>query len=264
MKNAQTNGPFRMLLLLMIAAFVILQGCSKTESDNVTTNGIHADIKVEGKSNGTTDVRVDLDAGGGLGGTDLELSDGDLLTARAQGQTRTLTKSANLVNIEYITTFDTNAAGTEFIISLTRQNGLNADNSRVILPAPFTLISPQDGETFNLDDLVPLEWTPFDEDGSIAVSSTYSCHWSNGLGGTDSIYGTGICETVADDGYTTYTMRELLQDLWPETYDRGCTVEISLSRKRTGTIDRHFGEGGRIVARQSRHLEIRFMPDYRP
>lgn len=262
MGNVQAKGPFRALILLIIAALVLLAGCSKTESENLNTKGIYADIEVIGKSNGTTDVLVDLDAGSGLGGTDLELSDGDLLTASAQGQTQILTKSDNLLNVEYTTTFDVNTEGVEFIISFTRENGLDAGDSRVTLPAPFSLNSPRNDETFALDDLVSLEWAPFDESGKMAVSSTYSCHRSNGSGGTDSIFGSGLSETVPDDGLTTYTMRQLLRGgSQLESYDRGCTVEIILSRNRAGIIDNNFGEGGQITAKQSRSLELRCLPD---
>lgn len=264
MKHINAKYIAKAKIALILFACVLstgCSGCSETESENVTTNGIYADIEVIGNSNDTTDVIVDLNVGSGLGGTDLELSDGDRLTASTNGQTHTLSKSENLVNIEYITTFDANAADMAFTVSFTRENGINAEDSRVTLPAPFTLITPTDGETFAIDDPVIFEWSPADENSRMEISSVYTCRQHTDTEGTATTIGTGVGGRIADNGSATYTMRQLMGTSNPENYNLGCTIDIELSRNKAGTIDSNFGEGGQIIAKQSRSLEIRYNPN---
>lgn len=259
MKHINSKFIVKGVAVLIFLTCVISTGCSKTDSANVTTKAIFADIKIVGNSKGTTDVFVDLDVGSGLNGTDLELSDGDSLTATANGQTQILSKSSNIMNIEYITTFDTNEADMEVTVSFTRENGLSAPDSKATLPAPFTLTAPTDGDLFGLNDPVIFEWLPVDETSRIGIVSIYTCQ-NTDAEGTLTTIGTGISERIVDNGFTSYTMRELFGTSSPETYNRGCTLELEVSRSRAGSIDSHFGEGGRIIAKQSETLEIRYDP----
>ena len=66
----------RMAAITLLALFAGA-GCTSTESENVTTQGINADIDVIADGSGLTVVRAQLEVGsGGIGGTQLDLSPG--------------------------------------------------------------------------------------------------------------------------------------------------------------------------------------------
>ena len=72
-------------------------------------------------------MSVGLSVGSGIGGTDLELSDGDRLAAKANGLTQTLSNAGNLFGKEYITTFKNKGMAKIFDQIKTPVRCVNAD-----------------------------------------------------------------------------------------------------------------------------------------
>jgi hypothetical protein len=224
-----------------------LCGCSNTSSENVTTQGIHADIDVFANSSGMTAVDAELEVGsGGLGRTSLELGPGDTLTVTANGIQKTMTEDMSVLGrFRYIASFDFDDAGTMFTVSFTRDNGVNAPNSNVTLPDGFIVQSPQSSDVFDQADDIPITWTPA---GTSIVPSIYvslSCTTTSGIAFTDT-------ESVAlssDTGVASLPVAAVIPIGTLDT-SRLCEGEVLFSRWRRGNLDSNYGEGGDITAEQ--------------
>ncbi len=243
---------------LCVSGFLFLTGCSETESENVRTRGIHADIDVYATGNGNTSVSAKLTVGSGLGGTDLELTGGEQLTATANGNTQTLSKSSSLIDVEYKTTFDFDIPETEFIVSYIREDGADAENSVVVIPFAMNILAPEDGSHISTDDTITFRWEPYDLEDEIKLSIIFDCCETQSCN-TDT-YFTESKTNFNDTGEVSFTVMGLFGSQNPEDYVGGCELNVALIRSRPGEIDPNYGEGGNITAKQSREITLYFEP----
>ncbi len=224
-------------------------GCSSTSSDNVTTEGIHADIDVFANGSGTTVVDAELEVGSdGIGRTSLELVAGDTLTVTANGIQKTMTEDSDVLGrYRYISSFDFDDAGTMFTVSFSRNNGVSAPNSNVTLPEGFLVQSPVSNDVFSQDQDVPVVWTPSGTSIVPEISVTLTCFTTGGVGFSD----TDPVTLSSDSGAASIPVASLIPI---GTHDpaRLCEGEVLLSRARRGNLDPAFGEGGNITAQ---HIE---------
>jgi len=139
-----------------------ISGCSQTSSENVTTQGIRADILVIAEGLGATVVKAQLEVGsGGPGRTMLNLAPGDSLTVTANGIEKTMVKDISIIGeIEYYASYPFDDAGTQFVVSLNRNNGVSAPNSNVILPEGFVVMLPTSGTVFSSGQVIDVVWAP--------------------------------------------------------------------------------------------------------
>ena len=242
--------PSRHLPAGMLAIAVALQGCAVTESENIKTSGISAHIEVMAKSsnpNSKTRVSVNLQSGSGIGGTDLELSDGDRLYVTVDGERYRLSKSDNVINTEYDVEVPTTSTHSEFIVSFERDNDTSAPSSTAMLPEPFT-INPLTKSNFEFGENIPLTWTPSGT-GKIQVFYNFVCQTQSG---ENNAYLS--IDSPQDDG--SYTLD--LSDVMDEQEDGliRCGGEIRLQRSQNGSLDSNYGEGGSIKGIQERSLSI--------
>ena len=246
----------KLILFFPIAAIFFISGCSNTESANINTAGMKAEITATANGSGSTEINVDLSVGsGGIFATGVELSSGDTLTATDGSTTRTLVKDSSLIgDVEYETTFSTEAEDTQFTVSLIRNSDDNAESSVVTLPAPYTLTAPT-SVSGNGNTTVALSWTPFGESDPMTLEVDCKCTKTNG-GDTYLINSL----TVTDDGSENYSVRALIDEDDPTVYDLGCDIDITMKRTRTGTLDAGYGEGGYIRAVQAREKRITYTP----
>lgn len=94
--------------LLILAVCMVVAACGgSTSSDNVTSDGIQAEITVEARGSGITPVDALLTVGsGGTFGTDLDLSSSDTFRVQAYGETRVFNKNEDILGeIDYTTSF---------------------------------------------------------------------------------------------------------------------------------------------------------------
>ncbi len=229
-----------MLRSLFIICIGLLVGCSSTESDNVKTDGIRAEIKVIATGNSSTKVEVTLYVGSGVGGSQLELTSSDSLTAFANGEEHTLTRVDDILSTYYETAFSGDSVNTQFLVSFTRSEDTSAPSSTVMLPDPFGITSEQNLD-FQFNDVVTLNWTPT-ADGDLSFSFTYICSLEGGGSSRISIAG----DSSPDDG----TYRFQLSDL-PDNAT-SCDGTVILERSQAGSLDPNFGEGGFIRGIQRR------------
>ena len=134
---------YRLFPLTITVLLSQLIACSETDSTDVRTSGIRAEIDVVAQGDGETTVTANLEVGsGGFFSTDLELAGGDTLTATAFDLTQPLSKVSELFTFFYRTTFSQDTDGSEFTVSLDRPNDTSAPDSSVTLPAGFSLQMP--------------------------------------------------------------------------------------------------------------------------
>ena len=248
-------------VLLICSFLLVLAGCSQTDSENIRTQGIGADFSVTANGNGSTRVEGTLEVGsGGIGGTEVELSSGDQLTANAYGTTLNLRKDSNLLGISYVTTFNSDEGNELFTVSFERDGGVSAPNSTVILPNRFAIIAPADNEPFGRTENITLTWAPAEQSGNLTIRYTADCSYTDDLGEDHFVTRQGN-DSSLDDGSYTISAASIINSAVNEIpVDGTCDVEFELQRVRTGNLDSNFGEGGRIRAYQNRSINIVVVP----
>jgi hypothetical protein len=234
----------RPIILVLAAAAA---GCSSTTSDNVTTEGIHADIDVFANGSGTTVVDAELEVGtDGLGRTSLELSRGDTLSVTANGIQKAMTEDVSVLGrYRYVASFDFDDAGTMFTVSFSRNNGVSAPNSNVTLPDGFIVQAPLSNDVFTQAQDIPIQWMPSGRSIVPDIQVTLSCTTVGGIVFSD----TDSVPLSDDSGATSLPVASVIPfGNLDET--RLCEGEVHFSRWRRGNLDPNFGEGGDITAEQ--------------
>jgi hypothetical protein len=217
------------LLPLALLSFA----CSESvESEDVRTSGIYPEIEVRATGNGSSRVEVRLKVGGSNSNTTLDLTGADRLEATVDGETKRLDGDGDT----YRATFPVDAEGTEFTISFIRGEADDgAPASVVSLPAPFDL-SLAETEASRADTDLDYTWEPA-ANGNMDWDLDGDCIKSND-------------GSTPDDGEATIAAGSI--ETFDSDKDESCTVDLTLTRKRNGSIDGAFTEGGRIVALQVR------------
>lgn len=233
-----------------------ISGCGSTQSDNVKTKGISAEITISADSTGKATVSTSLSAGSGFGATSLILSSGDVLKATANGTTQVLSKDTTLFGeVKYKTTFDNINPGTVTTVSLQRADDTSCPNSHVQLPDAFTITVPSQGQIFSRTDTMNVNWTPpVNIAGSMKIDFLTTCTSQQG---GDVIRSNGFFRS--DSGATTVAVADLFPDL-PFDTAKDCTSKVEITRSVDGTLDPGFGEGGSIKGVQSRTVSITLKP----
>lgn len=238
--------------LKLSATFIstlFLFGCSKTDSENIRTKGIRAEIAITSVGSGLandSEAIVRLYSGsGGFGGTLIELSEGDSLIAVIDGESYGFSEVSELFDHYYQATLPTNNLNTEYKVSFVRDEGVSATESIVTLPDEFEIDSSTSVDVTK-NDTLPVNWSPSFSGENLTINYSFDC--TTVEGGKLSIGGT---QYINDDGAHTFDMAELVRDDIVT-----CDGKIDLKRINKGTIDPNFGEGGRIEGIQKRRIDI--------
>jgi hypothetical protein len=213
-------------------------------SEDVDTDGMYAQIGVEARGNGQTEVRVSLRAGDADSMTWIELDGGDRLYAEREDlRVRLSEYDSTFEQFEYGTALDGEFVGTPVRVELRRERFADADNSVVSLPAPFDLKVGNAGQTFETGvDAVALRWGQGSAD-TIAVEVEGDCILDYG---TSAMPDTGAFELPP----------QALEAYSGEGEGSTCSAVVRVRRTRVGALDPQF-EGGRITASQVREVRIR-------
>jgi len=246
---------YRCSYIILAAA---LGGCSSTTSDNVTTQGINADIDVFANGTGMTFVDAELEVGNdGLARTSLELSPGDTLTVTANGIQKTMTEDMSVIGrFRYEASFDFDDAGTMFTVSFARDNGVSAPNSNVTLPDGFVVQLPTSNDVLAQADDIPIAWTPSGTSIVPDIEVSLACTTNSGLVFED----TDSVTLSSDTGVASLPVAAVIPIGTLDT-SRLCEGQVRFSRWRRGNLDPNYGEGGDITAE---HIErAQFFVDLR-
>lgn len=237
-----------------ISSIVLLSACDTTDSDNIKSSGIHADISVTSSGSGITEVNVQLKSGsGGIGGTVIELEGSDTLFAESNGVTKTLTEDNDLLNdITYNARFDTDESAL-YTISFDRPDDVSAPNSTVTLPEPFEILTPEIGQSYLANDLFEVTWSQSGYSDTLPLTLDWSCQTSEQDSGQNSVTSGFVKINVVDTGAYSNSISDISEELFEAANnDKNCTVQITLKRESKGQIDVNYGEGGSINALQKR------------
>lgn len=234
-------------ILLLGALTAGLAGCSTSQSADIATDGIHADLSVTADGSGQSTAVAVLRAGDATSNDFIDLSAGDTLVATEgsnNAQTMVREDFANLIYYQAI--FAVDSADTPFDIAFNRTNYVSAPNSAVTLPAPFVLTGPTENAGISRQSPITITWS-----GS---GQADPMHWdANG----DCIQAVGA-DISSDTGTATIAAGTIVPQQGQGT--ASCTVTIHLSRTRAGTLDPAYGKGGEINAVQERSVDILSQP----
>lgn len=233
--------------LATLPVMALSAGCETVSSTDVRTDGIYATLDVEARGDGHTVVTGALRVGGSLSNTYLDLAPGDLLSAyRGDEQIRMREDSDILGAVRYVARFDGHASET-YRVELLREHeageedclGGDAPFSFATLPSPFELDAP--AEMSIDDDDLAVQWAPSGTGDSMEVAVTGDC--------IDSY------REAVDDSGSTVVAAGTLEPIEGQA-PGGCTLDVTVTRSRTGQVDPSYGEGGSFAARQIRGASV--------
>ncbi len=241
----------RQLALLTCLLLAVL-GCETLDSETLRGNDeLHATFEVTIEDDGVTEVEAVLRVGGPLSNVTLDLSDGDELVASADRTSDVLRRKRVLGMISYIAELPTDRGGTDLQVALFRPNDVDAPGTYVTLPERIVVRQPEAGDAFSWDgESITVAWSPSRQPGTVLLDFNGSC-------GDFDFHTTK--ELESDPGRATYA----IDDLVPahiRAAANGCGVDISLTRRIEGVIDRSYGEGGHIVAKRRTGTFVSFVP----
>ena len=184
-------------LFFMAIFSAFISGCSTTESENVRTQGIRAEIRVIAISSDVdTDAAVEVYlfvGSGGVGGTLVEISGGDGLRAYLDGIAYELTKTSDLFGVYYAATLPTSSVNSQYKVSFERDEGVSATESSVMLPEPFEITSDTSISTTNSATL-DITWSPQGA-GNLTLMYRFNCE--GGTNQSSDLFGS---RSIDDDG----------------------------------------------------------------
>lgn len=222
--------------------FALAAGCTPVDSNVVDTANLRADLQVLSTGDGSSTVYAWLfshkDGDPPLNEETIRLVDDDAITAISNGSSIAMQEADLGVEYRYDATFASAEPDQSYEIALARSAEIGAPDSYVTLPDPFTLTGPT---TASRSAPLTITWTP---GGSDQISINVTGCASAQLG------------PLPDTGTATFPVGAMVAD----PSDATCDLAFDVSRTRTGTLDRAYGQGGSIVAIQRRTTTITSTP----
>jgi hypothetical protein len=244
--NATT---LRILGLTTLAAGLFTTGCSNTASNNVTTDGIYADLSVTADGSGSTVASASLRVGGVTSNTFLDLDPSDSLVAYAGSQSSPMSRNELLGAIWYDATFALDSSNLPVKIAFLRtaQGAVSAPNSTATMPADLVVTGPVQDTSFSRSaDAVTVTWSGSGQSDPLTWSITGDC-----------VVGQFV-NPISDSGTLTIPAGAIQPQ--QNQGANSCQATITLTRTRAGVLDPAYGEGGSMVAKQVRTVRILSAP----
>src|SRR5512138_2468522 len=104
----------------LLWAALLVSGCVKSDSQDILTHGIYADIGAQANGTGTTTVHATLYFGNPVNLNFVELTGTDALIASSGGQDKVMTETSILNIVSHTATFSTDADGAQFVVDFQR------------------------------------------------------------------------------------------------------------------------------------------------
>src|SRR5512140_2449181 len=224
---------------------LLASGCAKTESSDLLTSGIYADLSAHSTGMGTTTVYATLYVGNPSNLNYVELTGNDQLIASYGGQHKTMNQAELLNIVSHAAEFSTDAEGAAFEIALERSVDAGAPKSTVTLPAAFTL-NPAPATASRAAPLM-LTWSSSASTDAMAWKVTGAC-----IGDTEG--------TITGDPGSWMIQAGTFVKRQGQNIADSCMVTITMTRSRTGVVDSHYGKGGTAVGIQERTVSLTSTP----
>jgi hypothetical protein len=216
---------------------LIATGCAKTDSSDLLTTGIYADLSAHATGAGATTVYATLYVGSPLNLNFVDLSGNDQLIASHGSEHKAMSQTELLNIVSHSAMFTIDDEGTQLAIAFTRSVDAGAPSSTMTLPAKLTL-GPAP-TTSSRAAAVTLTWSPAGAADAMAWDATGPCI-VNAHGAI-----------TGDPGSVTLPAG-VLQKQQGQNVPDSCMVSFTLSRSRAGVLDPHYGKGGTVFASQDR------------
>ncbi len=244
--------------VLPVAAILLTLGCEdETSSTGYPSGLMSAEIRVTSNGHEKTTVKVNLYGTDYIDGMfpveeSVRLEDGDELMVTANGITYTLTENNSASNLGYTAEFNFDTGPTDFNIHFNRPGRSEVLESRITSPQDMLITSPLNHEALTLDASFEVSWSPAIENSNVCICVSTGCF-------QDDLDSTENCNcTVEDDGVHALKMTELFQESrYSLVSALSCSVDISISRKSSGTLSEGFSSGD-IQSTQTRSLTVNF------
>lgn len=229
--------------MLLVAAGLILAGCSTADSKDIRTSGIKADLRVTVKDHERrADVLATLRAGTL---TYVKLGSGESITTAASGASVQLGVNKMLGVTNYSGRLDGDlTAGTEVTFDLQRDgDNESAPHSTVFLPERLQLIAPAVGTTASRSSSITVRIDSAPADQPTTVSWNGQCVQA---GEIQLPSGVTIAQIPAG------RIRQLAATASPgQRNTNSCTITLTAYRRTTGSLDPAFKEGSIVAEAQS-------------
>jgi len=232
-------------MIRLLVFVVALAACTKTDSNDILTSGVYADLAAIGDGT-TTDVSATLFLGEPIHLTYLDLEGDDQLIASHGSDSKTMVESIVLNMVSHHAEFATSADGDEFAIAFDRSVDAGAPSSVATLPPGFAL-EPVAAATQSRASELAITWSPAGTGDAMAWQATGDCIELEG----SSITG--------DTGSATIAPNTLKKRMGTNIADQ-CAVTITVTRSRPGQLDAHYGKGGQISGQQRRSVTFTSAP----
>jgi hypothetical protein len=230
--------------MLGLAVLSLAAGCESTDSTNIKTSGIYADMKVVANDSGSATVAIELKVGGASSLTFLRLGAGDELSVARGQEVMGTTESSILEVYTYRATFANAQANDAFVVDFERAEDVSALGSTATLPPGFDIVNPGPNDTISRADALTVTWDPIVTGGEVSLTVGGDC--------------VGVTEfEVPDTGSHTFNVGDL--DVVGQE-QASCQGTLTIRRKASGSVSPTFGEGGVFTATQERQVAFTSMP----
>jgi hypothetical protein len=253
---------FRMLGL--VASVALMQACSGPKSSStsgpdggpVPTSRMTINLKVVSDATNTAVVRANLNDGR-VTGASYRLDGGDFFRACVNGVCRAMADNDSVFTPDYIARFDY-MPGVDYVVSFNRQEAQNAPDSRVVLPQPFTIVTPANHQQVTDGDTVLVSWTP--AGAPARASLTYDANCTFVAGPSSISTGTLSADTNAD-GRESVRIDPIVDLARSNATSRvtRCSIVVTVSHELQGRIDPGF-RSGTALGIVTREVTLDYIP----
>jgi hypothetical protein len=248
---------------LGLAALTLLQACGDPKSSStsgpdggpVPTSSMIIDLRVESDESGIAVVRANLNDGRALGKS-YRLDGGDFFRACVNGVCRSMADNDSLTSPDYIARFNYQS-GVDFVVAFNRQQDRNAPDSRVALPALFTIVTPANHQQVTDGETVVVSWTPTGAPARASLSYDADCPQASG----SHVFSSGTLSTDSNsDGRESVRIDDLLASVRSGATSAiaRCSIDVTVSHELQGRIDPAF-RGGMALGILSRKVNLDYI-----
>jgi hypothetical protein len=251
-------------ILGVAMSLALLQACSGPKSSStsgpdggpVPTSRMTINLKVVADETSIAVVRANLNDGR-VTGASYRLDGGDFFRACVSGLCRTMADNDSVFTPDYIARFDYQP-GVDYVVSFNRQEAENAPDSRVILPQPFTIVTPANHQQVTDGDTVLVSWTPAGAPARAALTYDADCSFVSGSHSIST--GTLSADTNADgrESVRIDPIVELARSNATSRITR-CSIVVTVSHELQGRIDPGF-RSGTALGVVSREVTLDYIP----
>ena len=235
-------------LFYLLPVLFLLNGCDGvSDSADIRTSGLYADINVSSQTADSSLVSVRLRVGDRHSNDYLNLTNGDRLQAILNDS---FVKDINVkAGSSYQGRFNVTGAGNEntsYRVSFIRPNDTDATNSTVIMPLGLTSFSSTPVAAFSRSmDVLTLSWDATAENRIVPVTIKGDCFQNKTVNVNSSV------------GVFAINPMTLVSNSTPE---QNCPATITANVTNTGNVDIAYGEGGVMTATRTTSFSIMSTP----